>query len=162
MCIYMYTGKAQSRAETRSRQNQQLESTRYKSRKGTHARRNKRNGTTIDLTHTHTHTLSLSIYICTQLDRRIQLDVQLWKIRAGRVGSTPLTLCACACECVRVLPIHTHIQESRRNESEIRLDREVNNLRTHVEQTKNDIIKYSMGFLVSISAVGLGLIRLLI
>lgn len=55
-----------------------------------------------------------------------------------------------------------HTQESRRNESEIRLDREVNSLRTHVEQTKNDIIKYSMGFLVSISAVGLGLIRLLI
>jgi len=54
------------------------------------------------------------------------------------------------------------VMESRRNESEIRLDREVNNLRTHVEQTKNDIIKYSMGFLVSISAVGLGLIRLLI
>lgn len=52
--------------------------------------------------------------------------------------------------------------ENRRSESENRLDRELNNLRTHVEQTKNDIIKYSMGFLVSISAVGLGLIRLLI
>lgn len=64
--------------------------------------------------------------------------------------------------CVHANVLVQCTQESRRNESEIRLDREVNNLRTHVEQTKNDIIKYSMGFLVSISAVGLGLIRLLI
>ena len=49
------------------------------------------------------------------------------------------------------------IQDSRRNEAETRLDREINTLRTHIEQTKNDIIKYSMGFLVSMTAVGLGL-----
>jgi len=54
------------------------------------------------------------------------------------------------------------IQDSRRNEAETRLDREINTLRTHIEQTKNDIIKYSMGFLVSMTAVGLGLMRLMI
>ena len=54
------------------------------------------------------------------------------------------------------------IQDSRRNEAETRLDREINTLRTHIEQTKNVIIKYSMGFLVSMTAVGLGLMRLMI
>ncbi|KAG8368181.1 hypothetical protein BUALT_Bualt15G0018400 [Buddleja alternifolia] len=41
-----------------------------------------------------------------------------------------------------------------------KLDREIHSLRAHLEGAKYDVIKYCIGTLVSISAVGIGLIRI--
>ncbi|XP_015892335.1 protein FMP32, mitochondrial isoform X2 [Ziziphus jujuba] len=43
-----------------------------------------------------------------------------------------------------------------------KLDREIHALRAHVEASKYDVIKYCIGTLVSISAVGLAVIRILL
>lgn len=42
-----------------------------------------------------------------------------------------------------------------------RLDREINNLKTQLEAAKYDVIKYCIGTLVSVAAVGLGLLRIM-
>ncbi|XP_014498728.1 protein FMP32, mitochondrial [Vigna radiata var. radiata] len=43
-----------------------------------------------------------------------------------------------------------------------KLDREIHELRAHVEAAKYDVIKYCIGTLVSISAVGLAVIRIIL
>eukprot|EP00897_Mesotaenium_endlicherianum_P001238 jgi/Mesen1/1141/ME001236S00025 len=42
-----------------------------------------------------------------------------------------------------------------------KLDREINNLKTQLEAAKYDVIKYCIGTLVSVCAVGLGLLRVM-
>ena len=53
-------------------------------------------------------------------------------------------------------------QNSRSVAVEVKLDKEVNAIRTSLEASKNDIIRYCVGTIVSLSAVGLGLLWLLL
>ena len=45
--------------------------------------------------------------------------------------------------------------------TELRLDREIQSMRTHLEIKVNDIIRYGLGTLVSVGALGLGFLRFL-
>ena len=52
-------------------------------------------------------------------------------------------------------------QDNKVTQTELRLDREINGMRTNIEATKNEIIKYSVGTLVSMATVSLAVMRLL-
>ena len=52
-------------------------------------------------------------------------------------------------------------QDNKTAQMEIRLDREIQAMRTTIEAAKNDVIKYSIGAVMSMAAVGMSLIRLL-
>lgn len=52
-------------------------------------------------------------------------------------------------------------QDNKTAAMEIRLDREIQAMRTTIEAAKNDVIKYSIGAVMSMAAVGMSLIRLL-
>jgi hypothetical protein len=45
---------------------------------------------------------------------------------------------------------------------EIRLDKEINSMRTTLEANKNDIIRFCVGAVASTTAVGLGILRLVL
>jgi hypothetical protein len=44
---------------------------------------------------------------------------------------------------------------------EIRLDREISSMKTTIEAAKSDVIKYSLGAVMSMAAVGMSMMRLL-
>jgi hypothetical protein len=44
---------------------------------------------------------------------------------------------------------------------ELRLDREISSMKTTIEAAKNDVIKYSIGAIMSMAAVGMSLMRLM-
>jgi len=52
------------------------------------------------------------------------------------------------------------IQESQMKEVEARVDRELHQMRTQIEAAKTEIIRYSVGTLVSLGALSLAAIRL--
>jgi hypothetical protein len=52
-------------------------------------------------------------------------------------------------------------QDNKTAQMEIRLDREIQAMRTTIEAAKNDVIKYSIGAVMSMAAVGMSLVRLL-
>mmetsp|Transcript_3473 Transcript_3473/g.12524 ORF Transcript_3473/g.12524 Transcript_3473/m.12524 type:complete len:400 (-) Transcript_3473:199-1398(-) len=60
----------------------------------------------------------------------------------------------------RSLELHQQTERTL-NAAQQRLDQEVHLLKTHLEATKNDVIKYCIGTVVSMLAVGLGFARLI-
>mmetsp|Transcript_60290 Transcript_60290/g.191530 ORF Transcript_60290/g.191530 Transcript_60290/m.191530 type:complete len:277 (+) Transcript_60290:139-969(+) len=54
------------------------------------------------------------------------------------------------------------IHDNKRLAIETRLDREVNAMKTAIEQSKNELIKYTIGILATITTVGLAAVRLII
>ena len=52
-------------------------------------------------------------------------------------------------------------QDNKTTQMELRLDREIQTMRTTIEAAKNDVIKYSVGTIASMTALGLGLLRLM-
>jgi len=48
------------------------------------------------------------------------------------------------------------------NDIEVRIDKEINGLRTSLEASKNDIIRYCVATILSVCVMGLGVVRLLI
>lgn len=52
-------------------------------------------------------------------------------------------------------------QDDKMNLTEIRLDREISSMKTTIEAAKNDVIKYSIGAIMSMAAVGMSLMRLM-
>jgi len=48
------------------------------------------------------------------------------------------------------------------NDIEVRIDKEINGLKTSLEASKNDIIRYCVGTILSVAVMGLGVVRLLI
>jgi hypothetical protein len=52
-------------------------------------------------------------------------------------------------------------QDDKTGAMELRLDREISSMKTTIEAAKNDVIKYSIGALMSMAAVGMSLMRLL-
>ncbi len=52
-------------------------------------------------------------------------------------------------------------QDNKTAAMELRLDREISNMRTHIEAAKSDVIKYSIGAVMSMGALGMSLMRLL-
>ena len=51
--------------------------------------------------------------------------------------------------------------ESKTAQMEIRLDREISSMKTTIEAAKSDVIKYSLGAVMSMAAVGMSMMRLL-
>jgi len=52
-------------------------------------------------------------------------------------------------------------QDDKTGAMELRLDREISAMKTTIEAAKNDVIKYSIGAIMSMAAVGMSLMRLL-
>ena len=52
-------------------------------------------------------------------------------------------------------------QDDKTGAMESRLDREISSMKTTIEAAKNDVIKYSIGAIMSMAAVGMSLMRLL-
>ena len=52
-------------------------------------------------------------------------------------------------------------QDDKMGAVELRLDREISSMKTTIEAAKNDVIKYSIGAIMSTAAVGMSLMRLL-
>ena len=52
-------------------------------------------------------------------------------------------------------------QDDKTGAMELRLDREISSMKTTIEAAKNDVIKYSIGAIMSMAAVGMSLMRLL-
>jgi len=52
-------------------------------------------------------------------------------------------------------------QDDKTNSMELRLDREISSMKTTIEAAKNDVIKYSIGAIMSMAAVGMSLMRLM-
>lgn len=53
-------------------------------------------------------------------------------------------------------------QNNRSLAVEVKLDKEVNAVKTLLEANKNDIVRYCVGTIVSVTALGLGLLRLVL
>ena len=53
-------------------------------------------------------------------------------------------------------------QNNKLLQTENRLDKEITNMRTTLEANKNDIIRFCVGAVASTTAIGLGVLRLLI
>jgi len=52
--------------------------------------------------------------------------------------------------------------DDRINVLESKVEREIHLIRTHIESSKNDLLKYSVGTLTAFGAMGLGLLRLIL
>jgi len=48
------------------------------------------------------------------------------------------------------------------NDIEVRIDREINGLKTSLEASKNDIIRYCVATILSVCVMALGVLRLVI
>ena len=53
-------------------------------------------------------------------------------------------------------------QNQKAAQTENRLDKEMTNMRTTLEANKNDIVRFAVGAIASTTAIGLGILRLLI